>query len=156
MSAIQKGASVAFGHGGNTQALLKLNSGNDIYVFLQDMRVNVSSSTQEIIDGNGECTGKVFFDQRDTLTTSLFVGANPGGGNTAEANFNLDIKPGDVLYLGSVWDEANSTNAATELSAAYTNGQYNWVIDSAEKVRTTSGISEWSITAVSYATDLTA
>ena len=155
MSAIQKGASVAFGHGGSTQALLKLNSGNDIYVFLQDMRVNASSSTQEIIDGNGECTGKVFFDQRDTLTTSLFVGATPGG-NTAEQNYNLDIKPGDVLYLGSAWSEANSTNATSQLGAAYTNGQYNWVIDSAEKVRTTSGISEWSITAVSYATDLTA
>ncbi|MGA0395481.1 MAG: hypothetical protein ACO3MW_15655, partial [Rhodospirillales bacterium] len=98
MSAIQKGASVAFGHGGSTQAVLKLNSGSDVYVFLQDMRVNASSSTQEIIDGNGECTGKVFFDQRDTLTTSLFVGATPGG-NTAEENYNLDIKPGDVLYL---------------------------------------------------------
>ncbi len=155
MSAIQKGASVAFGHGGNTQAVLKLNSGSDVYVFLQDMRINASSSTQEIIDGNGECTGKVFFDQRDTLTTSLFVGATPSG-NDAEANFNVDIKPGDVLYLGSAWDEANSSNATSQLGVAYTNGQYNWVIDSAEKVRTTSGISEWSITAVSYATDLTA
>lgn len=155
MSAIQKGASVAFGHGGSTQAVLKLNSGSDVYVFLQDMRVNASSSTQEIIDGNGECTGKVFFDQRDTLTTSLFVGATPGG-NDAEANFNLDIKPGDVLYLGSAWSEANSTNATSQVGGAYTNGEYNWVIDSAEKVRTTSGISEWSITAVSYATDLTA
>lgn len=155
MSAIQKGASVAFGHGGNTQAVLKLNGGSDVYVFLQDMRINASSSTQEIIDGNGECTGKVFFDQRDTLTTSLFVGETPSG-NNAETNFNLDIKPGDVLYLGTAWDEANSANASTQISVAYTDGAYNWVIDSAEKVRTTSGISEWSITAVSYATNLTA
>lgn len=156
MSAIQKGASVAFGHGGSTPATIQIGtSGTEIPVFLQDIRVSNSSSSQEILDGNGECTGKIFFDQRDTLTTTLFISGTDVA--DAEAKYLTDINPGDILYIGSPWTEANSANASSVLTTqTYTNGQYNYIVDTAEKVRTTSGIAEWSITAVSYATNLTA
>ena len=155
MSAIQKGASVAFGHGGSTPATIQIGpTGTEIPVFLQDIRVSNSSSSQEIIDGNGECTGKIFFDQRDTLTTTLFISGTDVA--NAENNYKTNIKPGDNLYIGSPWTESNSSNASSVLTAEnYTNGEYNYIIETAEKVRTTSGISEWSITAVSYATNLT-
>jgi len=154
MATVSKGSSVPFGIGSGSAKLIKFESGTEGKVFLQDVRLSISSSSQEIMDGNGEVTGKIFFDKRKTLSATMFWTAN-GNTQTAEAGFAQDVEPGDELILNySEWSEVNS-DQADSLTGNPANGTGKFCIDTIEKVRTAGGIAEFSITAVEYVADLT-
>jgi len=156
MSVIQKGNPIVFGIGSGAAKLIKSgDSGNpELTVYLQDVRYNKNADTQEVMDGNGEVTGKVFFNQKNTLTMTCFVsGLNKA---TSETLFQVDIDPGDRLEVSyNEWLEVASDNASS-LTGTPTNGTGQWVVDSSDKTRTSGGIAEWSITATMYANDITA
>lgn len=153
MSVVQKGNPIVFGLGAGPAKLLKAGSGSEIEVYIQDARLAFSANSQEIMDGNGEVTGKVYFDNRRTLTMTLFIsdGTNIAG---AESNFESNIVPGDELQISwNEWEEVDSDTAMTN-DAVLGEGQY--VVDTCEKTRAQGQIAEWSVTAIMYANDLTA
>jgi|DEB0MinimDraft_10_1074344.scaffolds.fasta_scaffold20230_4 hypothetical protein len=156
MATLSKGSSVPFGIGSGSAKLIKIGGGTEGKVFLQDVRLSISSSSQEIMDGNGEVTGKIFFDKRKTLTATMFWTAN-GGTQTAEQGFVQDVEPGDELVLAyDEWLEVASDQANTlSGSPTPTSGTGKYCIDSIEKVRTSGGIAEFSVTAIEYVSDLT-
>lgn len=142
-----------FGIGSGSAKLIKFESGTEGKVFLQDVRLSISSSSQEIMDGNGEVTGKIFFDKRKTLSATMFWTASQS--LTAEQGFVQDVEPGDELILEyDEWLEVASDQAQT-LTGPPTQGSGKFCIDTIEKVRTAGGIAEFSITAVEYVADLT-
>jgi len=153
MSVIQKGNAVVFGIGSGTAKLIKSGDSTETSVYLQDVRMSKSANSQEILDGNGEVTGKVYFDQRRTLTMTCFVtGATKSAAETA---FAYDVDPGDKLVVSyDEWVEVASDDANATLTGTHTDGEGLWVVDTAEKVRTSGGIAEWSITAMMYANDI--
>lgn len=152
MSVKQKGAPVVFGIGSGSAKLIKAGSGSELSVYLQNVRLAFSSDSQESMDGNGEVVGKVFFNEKRTLTMSLFVsGATKAAAETA---FESDITPGDELIVSyNEWEEVDSD---TNLTGDSTAGEGKFVVDTAEKVRQAGQIAEWNITATMYANDLTA
>ena len=154
MATVSKGSSVPFGIGSGSAKVIKFGGGTEGSVFLQDCRLSISSSTQEIMDGNGEVTGKIFFDKRKSLSATMFW-TTLGGGHTAEQGFVQDIEPGDELILEyDEWLEVASDQASS-LSGTSTDGTGKFCIETIEKVRTAGGLAEFSITAVEYVADLT-
>lgn len=153
MAVIQKGSPIVFGIGSGTAKLIKSGDSTEATVFLQDVRIQKGANSQEILDGNGEVTGKVYFDQRRTLTMTVFVsGATKSAAETA---FAYDIDPGDKLVVSyDEWTEVASDDANTTLTGTHTDGEGQWVVESSEKVRTNAGIAEWSVTAIMYANDI--
>lgn len=153
MATVQKGSPIVFGIGSGPAKLIKFESGSERSVFLQDVRLSVSSDSQEIKDGNGEVTGKVFFDKRKSLTATMFVtGANEAGAETA---FIEAASPGDEVVLEyDEWAEVAS-DAASTLTGTPTNGTGKFVLDTIDKARTNGNIAELSITATEYVADLT-
>lgn len=153
MSVIQKGAATVFGIGSGTAKLIKSGDSTELSVYLQDVRIQKSADSQVLPDGNGETKGKVYFNQTRTLTMSMFVsGANISAANTA---FAYDVDPGDKLVISyDEWLEVASDDANATLTGTHTDGEGQWVVDTSEKVRTSGGISEWSVTAMMYANDI--
>ena len=153
MSVIQKGNPVVFGIGSGTAKLIKSGDSTETSVYLQDVRMSKAADSQEIMDGNGEVTGKVFYNQKRTLTMTCFVtGATKSAAETA---FAYDVDPGDKLLVSyNEWLEVASDSANAGLTGTHTDGEGQWVVDAAEKVRTSGGVAEWSITAMMYANDI--
>lgn len=153
MSVVQKGSPITFGIGSGSAKLLKLETGSERTVFLQNVRLSIASDAQEIRDGNGEITGKVFFDKRKTLNASMFV-SGPDQAN-AESDFVETASPGDEVILSyNEWLEVAS-DGASALTGTPTNGTGKFVLDTIERVRSSGGIAELSITATEYVADLT-
>lgn len=152
MAVVQKGNPVAFGIGAGSAKLIKAGSGSEISVYIQDARLSFSSNTQEIMDGNGEVTGKVFFDERRQLSMNVFIsGATKAAAETA---FESDISPGDELIVS--WDEWEEVDGDTNLTGDSTAGEGKFVVDTCEKTRAQGQVAEWAVTATMYANDLTA
>lgn len=152
MAVVQKGSPVAFGIGSGSAKLIKAGSGSEINVFIQDARLAFSANSQEIMDGNGEATGKVYFDGRRTLTMNVFIsGATKAASETA---FESNIVPGDELVVS--WDEWEEVDGDTNLTGDSTAGEGKFVVDTCEKTRAQGQVAEWSVTAIMYANDLTA
>ena len=157
MSVFQKGNPIAFGLGAGPAKLMKVGSGTAFNVYIQDARLAFSANSQEVMDGNGEVTGKVYFDNRRTLTMTVFISGQADPNNTkafAETNFESNIVPGDELQIS--WDEWEEVDSDTNISPDTTIGEGQYVVDTCEKTRAQGAIAEWSVTAIMYANDLTA
>jgi len=154
MSVIQKGNPVVFGLGSGTAKLIKSGDSTETSVYLQDVRMSKAADSQDILDGNGEITGKVIFNQKRTLTMTCFVsGATKSAAETA---FSYDVDVGDKLVVSyDEWLEVASDDANATLTDTHTDGEGLWMVETAEKTRTAGGIGEWSITAMMYANDIT-
>ena len=153
MSVIQKGSPIVFGIGSGSAKLIKSGNSAETSVFLQDVRMSKGSDTQEVMDGNGEVTGKVFFNQKRTLTMTCFVTASTK--SAAETAFAVDVDAGDKLIVSyDEWSEVASDDANATLTGSHTDGEGLWVIDTAEKTRTAGGIAEWSLNCTMYANDI--
>jgi len=153
MSVIQKGSPIVFGIGSGSAKLIKSGNSAETSVFLQDVRMSKGSDTQEVMDGNGEVTGKVFFNQKRTLTMTCFVTADSKA--NAETAFAVDVDAGDKLIVSyDEWAEVASDDANATLTGSHTDGEGLWVIDTAEKTRTAGGIAEWSLNCTMYANDI--
>jgi hypothetical protein len=154
MAVVQKSRPVAFGLGAGPAKLIKVGSGNEMKVHIQDARLSFSANSQEVMDGNGEVVGKVYFDNRRTLTMNLFISGTSAQDTMtqAEANFESDIVPGDKIVIS--WDEWNEVDADENLTGDSTAGEGQYVVDTCEKTRAQGQIAEWSITAIMYANDI--
>ena len=153
MATVQKGSPITFGIGAGPAKILKLESGSERSVFLQDVRISIASDTQEIMDGNGEVTGKVFFNKKKTLTASMFVtGTNQADAETA---FIETASPGDEVIMEYDEFPEIASDQANTLTGTPTNGTGKFVLDTIERSRTSGNISELSITATEYVADLT-
>lgn len=152
MSVVQKGNPIVFGIGAGPAKLLKAGSGSEINIYIQDARLAFSANSQEIMDGNGEVTGKVYFDNRRTLTMTAFISADTKA--NAETAFESDIVPGDELQIS--WNEWTEVDSDTAMTGDAVTGEGKYVVDTCEKTRAQGAIAEWSVTAIMYASDLTA
>jgi hypothetical protein len=154
MATVQKGSPIVFGIGAGPAKLIQFETGSERSVFLQNVQLSIASNSQEIQDGNGEVTGKVFFDKRKTLTASMYMTASSEA--AAETSFIETASPGDeVIMEYDEFAEIASDVAATELTGAPTSGTGKFVLDTIDRTRTAGNIAELSFTATEYVADLT-
>ena len=153
MSVIQKGSPIVFSLGDGPAKYLKIGSSSEVKVYLQNVRLSKGADSQVIPDGNGEEVGVVYFNQKKNLSLSLFISGSSV--SNAETAFQTSIEIGDELILSyDDWPEIDS-DASSGMTGDTTNGSGQFIIDSAEKVRATGQIAEWSIVAIQRTNDLT-
>ena len=114
------------------------STGVNVRMYATEIRLSLESDNNTATNGNGEVISSCFYNHRKILNITGMISGTTDTNTTAhaDATFGTVIQAGDKLDISSPdWAEIDGDE---------------FIVQTAEKVRSNANYAEWSITAIEY------